>query len=954
MRPAGLVAIIAAVACGAAPLAPGQEGVTATAGDGDESSVERPHAARRIVRVFDFEQRNETDIRVPLFWHAAQHNPPQRERPGFPIWNRPALDYTVADEGAGSVRLPVRGGSAGLRLQDGAIPVVPGGDYRVRARVLTRRLEHARALLRARLLDQHRVPIPGSEVRSPLAEPRDAWQTLTVRLRGSFDDAAFLQIDLEVLQPAEFLPPPPGERVVHQQDHDGAAWFDEVSVIQLARTELSADAPMSVFMAPDAPAIDVLVRDMTGHPLTARMSVRDLDGAAVHTEAITIPRGTLTETWRPELERFGWYDATLEVIDNQGMRVGRARLQFAWLPASSTRREQMELAKDSKAGWIELLAGAGAGLGLSLERVDGSILDASRALLEAGLGETLVVPLWSEHAELDTRSDLLARLREVINAVGLRGGRVILSFDAIPETVALHTDTPPDRVVSLLGSEPSLWAERIAPLLERFGQSVDHWRFGRPPRLAPSARQPAPSEVESLLDRLARLVPGPRLIVPTLFGHEPRRYAGTRRSIALPQRVGVEEIRDLAALLRSDDLPGPTLATIHPLDAEVSSARGAVSRLVRTVVAVRLAFATESTESKPGVELILHEPWHWLGGHAGSPSARPELAAWRTLADVLGPRRIIQELDAGPDAKAYLLGSGENNETGAIVAWSEAIGADRTLDLLLAEGSVTRVDVFGNRSPIEPVRLGPHDRRAHMVTLGATPIFVEEVDVPLVLYQHRARLEPALIAATGRTIDAELVVENPWKDPLSADRFILEPAEYPIGVVRQRSRASWEIEPRAGPFTVPANEVKRLQLAVSMSPAVQAGAHRFRILTQVDSSRRYGAVFLSPTIEIGSPSIRADIVPMRAIGAEPGVPGAGDLVLEVIVANASEETIGVEIDAYAGDAERSSSIGTIPPGTQARRRMLLPDVIDGGAKEVYVSLRDTATGARINRVVPIP
>ncbi|MBZ0171017.1 MAG: hypothetical protein K8E66_01420, partial [Phycisphaerales bacterium] len=94
-------------------------------------------SAERITRRFDFEERDTNPGKLPRFWIRAQHDPPSRVRPGFPLWNQGHLDYDVSASGAGSVRLPTRGGSASLLLDPGVVTVFPDADYVVTARVRT-------------------------------------------------------------------------------------------------------------------------------------------------------------------------------------------------------------------------------------------------------------------------------------------------------------------------------------------------------------------------------------------------------------------------------------------------------------------------------------------------------------------------------------------------------------------------------------------------------------------------------------------------------------------------------------------------------------------------------------------------------------------------------------------------------------------------------------------------
>src|SRR5690606_19724310 len=80
----------------AALLAP-----TAHAG---ETSVHRPSAASRVVRVFDFEEQEFNQEPVPRHWIRAQDDSPDEPRPGFPRWNHAAFDFSMSSSGQASVK----------------------------------------------------------------------------------------------------------------------------------------------------------------------------------------------------------------------------------------------------------------------------------------------------------------------------------------------------------------------------------------------------------------------------------------------------------------------------------------------------------------------------------------------------------------------------------------------------------------------------------------------------------------------------------------------------------------------------------------------------------------------------------------------------------------------------------------------------------------------------------
>ena len=202
-----------------------------------DEALSTPAGARRVSARFVFEPIPGDAIGLPQNWVRAQHDPPTRVRPGFPIWNRGIIDDRVAFAGAGSARLDTEGGSASLLLDPGMVQVFPDADYAVVARVRTKDVIHARARLAARLLDRAGEPIPGSQSISDPIRTRGEWEHVSVRVPGDFSESISLQVELLLEQPGPDPLHPYAPFEIERQDYQGSAWFDEVAVVQIPRVE---------------------------------------------------------------------------------------------------------------------------------------------------------------------------------------------------------------------------------------------------------------------------------------------------------------------------------------------------------------------------------------------------------------------------------------------------------------------------------------------------------------------------------------------------------------------------------------------------------------------------------------------------------------------------------------------------------------------------------------------
>ncbi len=83
-------------------------------------------------------------------------------------------------------------------------------------------------------------------------------------------DAAFLQIDTELVQPKLIGDSELGDHQIWPEDYSGDAWVDDILVEQLPRLTLRTQSATNIVMAPESPRLNLLVRDLTGLKLDAR------------------------------------------------------------------------------------------------------------------------------------------------------------------------------------------------------------------------------------------------------------------------------------------------------------------------------------------------------------------------------------------------------------------------------------------------------------------------------------------------------------------------------------------------------------------------------------------------------------------------------------------------------------------------------------------------------------
>jgi len=113
-----------------------------------EEDIVRPDAARRVVKIWSFDDTGSGIEPVPNGWFRAQDSTSAgRSRPGYPAYNSAVLDIAQAHSGEFSMKLPTQGGGTSLMLAAGSLPAIPDADYLVSAQVRTEGLHYARGRL---------------------------------------------------------------------------------------------------------------------------------------------------------------------------------------------------------------------------------------------------------------------------------------------------------------------------------------------------------------------------------------------------------------------------------------------------------------------------------------------------------------------------------------------------------------------------------------------------------------------------------------------------------------------------------------------------------------------------------------------------------------------------------------------------------------------------------------
>ncbi len=855
----------------------------------------------RLLHRFDFEEAQRAPYTMPFNFY--RYLAPDQ---GFPRFGHMRLTNEVAHEGRWSFEFALDGGSMSARVPTAVIPVLPGGDYRVTGWIRTDGLTHARARLVAQLHDVRHDPIPSSRAESPLLQTGGDWRRVSVELFGDYQDAADLVIELELLQPQQISPR--GERVdgPRLDDVTGHAWFDDVTVWQQPRIEISTNAPGNVVTAPEVATLSVLVRDPTDEQLTARLRIEDLDGRPLRQTAKILPQGSWRTAVMLDGTDHGWYRAVVEVRNDE-QEVGRRSLDFAVVPARQPRR---------------------------LENRFGVVIDAP-AVNEADVTRYLV-------QRLGVSSALLPLPEPIDEESGPAGPLGRMSEDLIERDVELTIALP--SISRDLATQPDLDAgkvleafrnrEGLRDLLMRYGLEVPRWL------LAPSEPSAAPGALGSavlipdrtlgpliaaLAQALSEFVPEPVVLVPWSAEYEPAALPAPHGFwMSVPTFIQPESLAEYASHWPIPERPVHT--TLQRLDARQHTPNERVIDLMlRALHGWRAGLP----------RMAITTPWS-RRGHRAAIVPDPAMPVWPALADRLDGRRFEGELPVGDEINAWIL-AGPGPDDMSLVAWSEGMGADgpgdrMELRMLLAGGRVEVVDAFGNRRAVEPLN------GTHVVQLGPRPVFVEGVDPRLTRFRAGLEINPAYIAARHRMHEGELVLNNPWNDAIT-------------GTVRLQAPAGWRITPRIHHFSIAPREQARLPISLVFSQRVLTGRASLEAHVELAADREY-RLRARLDMEIGMRDVEF-AAHWRLAGGD-GT-DADDLIIEQHVTNTGDEVLNlVAYLSGPGIARQRRAVGGLQPGQTAMRSFR----VTGGAlllagTDVHIGVIEQG-GARLNRVLSIP
>lgn len=904
------------------------------------TGIQRPAAAGRVVKVFDFEERDTNPGEVPRDWFRDQDDPQGVRRPGFPSWNQAHLSYTSekgeAYAGVGSVYLPTRGGSTSLLLAPGAVPIFPSADYRVHAKVRTVDLDHARGELVARMLDKAGKLIPGSEVRSAPFTTGGDWGDASLEVVGSFDSAAWMQIELLLLQPSQLQAGHTDPSRVELEDYKGGVYFDDLSIEQLPRVEISTLSPANIVLSDEKPTLRMLVRDLAGEALTMEARVFDVNGREMDRMEHRVAGGSAAIQWSPKVSSLGWYRGVMN-LSAGGRVVSGASVDFVWVQGATTLA-----APGGSAGRAGEDRGQDRGrFGLVVEHLPPGLLELINPIASRTGAGQISLPAWEDSLTQPAISQRAKALEPVLSGLNDNWTDVTLSLPGTPASLAAAAQVDIDDPWNALLSDPSLWTPYGTDLFDVLGQRIGRWRVGSVGDSRIFWRLTS-SSVASVRGSLAKLMPTPTLYVGGRLDQAWRASEGAKVQALAPSSMTPEGVGLAVASWRGDHAPARDASldvVFECADAPRMGEAAGPGDLVKRAVYFWANAGDREHGLAPGLSMSLLDPWVWDASRRPQANPKPELAAWRALLERLGERRVVGQYPAGEGIVAFILAplpGAPADRGGALAVWNES-SEDTSFRAYLGEGPLRVVDVFGNSKPL-PQHVDDRRRPGADVPVGNDPVFIEGIDIDLVRCLASIMIDPPTLESGGDQQDLALVVNNPWPVTLSGRFAILEPGGFDTG----HKDRSWRISPRGGSFTVQPGKTERIPVSVAFSASEEAGEKPFVLDMQLAAERTYASIEITRPVELGLKGLKVSVSAVQA-------DATGETHVDIRVANTGSETRSLDLTVFAPDLPRNKGVmPDLGPGRQTTKRFVFKSA-DLRGKRVLVSVEDPDASLRVTR-----
>ncbi len=765
--------------------------------------------------------------------------------------------------------------------------------------------------LTAYFTDQDLHPLPATVRHSELYAGNggeDDWHLLAVELTADQEHAAYLVIQMELLQPSQFATSTLGQRSLFLQDIHGTAWFDDVAVTQVPQVALKTERPGNVFRQGDPLNISVDVNDRETDDLTVQLLVDDAENRRVyqHTGAVDV---STAKVLGPGLRQLsldlpdvdpGWYRASL-VMMSHGTYVGRESMAFVLLADDGTATPP-----DPRFGLV------------ATDLANDAWGDLPRfiPLLAAG---RVKLPLWSTRGDVQQMdSDNLEQLLQSMQLEDISTTGCLVSLP--PKlTEALGGNT----WLQLLTAPQESWQNPLSFLISRHANRIDRWQLGADDNddfaISPEYRK----VYSRVFKQFGNLIDKPSLAMPCPLLYELPNPLPSSIELSVPTTILPAEIPLYVQDFKGRDI-GSSCLSLSLLDENQYDRLTRIRDLAQRVV---YSLASDVPRIDLPLPLIAHE-------EVDQQLCEPQelVIIERTLFGALSGAQFRGKLPIADDVEAFLF---ERNHQGVVVLWNrDATNQPQTISVNLGE-HLARTDLWGNRTDlIKPsIPQGDDDgesshRRASadlvQVQVGRMPVILTGVDSEMCRLRVSVGFDQPLIESSFEAHTRHLRFSNPYTQPIG-------------GTLKIHGPPGWNFNPPTFNFTLNAGENFDREVAIEFPYNGVAGPQAVSAEFNLQTDRH--VQFIEPLpLTLGLSDVGTQCMAYR---------DKGDVMVQQMITNYGEKPITYStFAAYPGRPRIERLVNSLNPGQTVIKKYRFLKVSTGKSSRIRVGLKEI-DGTRI-------
>jgi hypothetical protein len=859
-----------------------------------------PPGVTRVLRTFDFEERrlgNAEDL--PMNWVKV-------EGTGYPHYVNGKLSNDRARSGSYSFRFDLNGGGLVYRYPHGLIPVQAGAHYRVEGYVQTTVLPQSRARITGYFadLDGHVLmnTIHHSEPYAAAAEG-EGWKRLGFEMSADSPKAAYLVLELELLQPAQYATSVLGDRALFAQDIHGSAWFDDVTISQIPEVTMSTERAGNIFRRNDALQIHVTISDRFTEDLAAQVLVTDAQDKVVYQRSGAIdmsaarqmgPGQKAMALTLPPL-RPGWYQASL-VMSSGGKFLHSESMDLIRLPDNGGGGRP-----DPRFGIIAT----------SLPFEGWDELPDLLPLMAAG---RVKLALWSKDGDIQQMNgDSFDRLLEHLSELGITPTACLVD---IPP--ALSAKLQVTGWQELLKHDPSEWRPELAYLISRHSNHLDRWQLGADGSDI-FVSDPSMRKVYSQVYReFSTLIHDPDLAMPWPAWYELEGELPATVALSVPPSVLPSQLPLYMQDIKGHEGHNLSLS-LQLLDREK------YGRLVQVRdIAQRTVYALSSGATR--IDFPLPFQIRREGSHIiRQPSEM--LMVIRTLTTTLGDATYQGKVPIADGVDAFLF---DRNGEGILVLWAnDSVEGVKMLSLSLGERAVS-VDLWGNVTPLLRAT-GANSAGKVQLTIGPMPQFLVDIDGQQAQLRASVSFDQPLVESSFEPHTRRIRFVNSYKTLLS-------------GTLKLKAPPGWTLNPPTFVFSLNPGEKFDHELTVAFPYNSFAGPKTVECeFTLQDGANTNFTVPTTLTLGLTD-------VGMQSLALRDG----NDVVIQQMVSNYGESAINyTAFTIFPGQARQERLVTNLGPGSTVVKRYRFKDVKVPAGTKVRVGVKELMGVRVLNEEVPV-